>query len=51
MDLFCRLVLKKEATEFPNCVYFRPQVKGSGVKGVNEISETFVEWTRFEVIK
>jgi hypothetical protein len=50
MDLVCRLVLKKETTKFPNCIYFRPHLKGSRVKGVDEIYETFLEWTRFEEI-
>jgi hypothetical protein len=51
MDLVRRLVLKKENTKFPNCIYIRPQSKGSGFKGVDEIFETFLEWTRFEEIQ
>jgi len=50
MDLVCRLVLKKETKKFSNCIYFHHQVKGSVIKGVDEIFETFLEWTRFEEI-
>lgn len=51
MDLVCRLVLKKETKKFSNCIYFHHQVKGSVIKGVDEIFETFLEWTRFEEIQ